>query len=87
MTWLERRKWSEVESEMRREREKMGRWKKGWVERREDIREERGKKEKSIYICMARKLALLPPLGKKAGNFLWIAYLRTLLQAERGGRA
>lgn len=36
---------------------------------------------------MARKLALLPPLGKKAGNFLWIAYLRTLLQAERGGRA
>lgn len=49
VTWLERRKWSEVESEMRREREKMGRWKKGWVERREDIREERGKKEKSIY--------------------------------------
>lgn len=36
---------------------------------------------------MARKLALLPSLGKKAGNFLWIAYLRTLLQAERGGRA
>ena len=53
---------------------------------REDIREER-REEKKKKAYMARKLALLPSLGKKAGNFLWIAYLRTLLQAERGGRA
>lgn len=35
---------------------------------------------------MARKLALLPPLGKKAGNFLWIAYSRIVAKRREGGR-
>lgn len=34
---------------------------------------------------MARKLALLPPLGKKAGNFLWIAYSRIVAKRREGG--
>lgn len=34
---------------------------------------------------MARKLALLPPLGKKADNFLWIACLRIVASGMEGG--
>lgn len=34
---------------------------------------------------MARKLALLPPLGKKADDFLWIACLRIVASGVEGG--
>lgn len=54
---------------------------------REDIKGERGEQKKeNIYIYMARKLALLPPLGKKADNFLWIACLRIVASGVEGGR-
>lgn len=95
MTWLQRRKWNEVESEMRRNRErerervreKIG-GRKVWVgdRGREDIKGERGEQKKeNIYIYMARKLALLPPLGKKADDFLWIACLRIVASGVEGG--
>lgn len=34
---------------------------------------------------MARKLALLPPLGKKADDFLWIVCLRIVASGVEGG--